>query len=70
MAATLAWQEPDLQLPWFTYGDRELLLADEKAAVADFKGKGFAVTEKVVPNAGHCAFDAHGEAVGIWTQNP
>lgn len=40
------------------------------AAVAGSRGKGFAVTEKVVANAGHCEFDAHGEAVGIWTQNP
>jgi hypothetical protein len=55
---------------WFTYGDKDFLLTDEQAAVAAFKGKGFAVTEKVVPNAGHCEFDAHGEAIGIWTQNP
>ena len=47
-----------------------MLLDDEKSAVADFRGKGFAVTEKVVANAGHCELDAHGEAVGIWTENP
>jgi hypothetical protein len=28
------------------------------------------VTEKVIPGAGHCEFDAHGEAVGIWSANP
>jgi hypothetical protein len=39
-------------------------------AVAAFKAKGFAVTERVVPNAGHCEFDAHGEAIGIWKANP
>ena len=55
---------------WFTYGDRDFLLTDERASVAAFKAKGFAVTEKVLPNAGHCEFDAHGEAVGIWSQNP
>lgn len=55
---------------WFTYGDQDFLLSDEQAAVAAFKGRGFAVIEKVLPNAGHCAFDAHGEAIAIWTQNP
>ncbi|HSO40695.1 MAG TPA: hypothetical protein VLT33_49555 [Labilithrix sp.] len=55
---------------WFTYGDQDFLLTDEKAAVAAFKSKGFAVTEKVLPNKGHCEFDAHGEAASIWTLNP
>jgi hypothetical protein len=55
---------------WFTYGDQDFLLSDEKAAVAAFHDKAFAVTERVVPNAGHCAFDAHGEAVAIWNANP
>lgn len=55
---------------WFTYGDRDYLLPDIKASIADFEGKSFAVTEKVVPNAGHCEFDAHAEAIGIWTANP
>lgn len=54
---------------WFTYGDQDYLLADEQAAVAGFKGKGFVVTEKVVAGAGHCEFDGHGEALGIWGAN-
>jgi len=72
---TYGWDAADASLRaksplWFTYGDKDFLLTDEQAAVAAFKGKGFAVTEKVLPNAGHCEFDAHGEAIGIWTQNP
>ena len=72
---TYAWDTTDAALRaknplWFTYGDQDFLLTDEKASVAAFKGKGFAVTEKVVPNAGHCAFDAHAEAMGIWSANP
>lgn len=55
---------------WFTYGDQDFLLTDIEAAVAAFKGKGFALTEKVLPGKGHCEFDAHAEAIGIWTQNP
>ena len=70
-----AWDTSDATLRgksplWFTYGDKDFLLADEQASVAAFKGKGFAVTEKVIPNAGHCEFDAHGEAIGIWSLNP
>jgi hypothetical protein len=74
-ARAYAWDPTDASLRgksplWFTYGDKDFLLTDEQAAVAAFKGKGFAVTEKVLPNLGHCEFDAHGEAIGIWTQNP
>ncbi len=72
---TYAWDTTDASLRaknplWFTYGDMDFLLADEQATVAAFKGKSFAVTEKVLPNAGHCEFDAHGEAIGIWSQSP
>jgi pimeloyl-ACP methyl ester carboxylesterase len=74
-ARPYAWNASDAALRaknplWFTYGDKDFLLTDEQAAVAAFKGKGFAVTEKVLPNLGHCEFDAHGEAIGIWSQNP
>ena len=55
---------------WFTYGDKDFLLTDEQASVAAFKASGFAVTEKVIAGAGHCEFDAHGEAIGIWSANP
>lgn len=72
---TYGWNAADASLRaksplWFTYGDKDFLLTDEQAAVAAFKSTGFAVTEKVLPNAGHCEFDAHGEAIGIWSQNP
>ena len=74
-ARAYAWDASNASLRarsplWFTYGDNDFLLTDEQATVAAFKGKGFAVTEKVLPNAGHCEFDAHGEAMGIWSQNP
>ena len=46
------------------------VFTDIQASVSAFKGKKFAVTEKVIAGAGHCAFDGHGEAVGIWTANP
>jgi hypothetical protein len=74
-ARAYAWNASDGSLRtknplWFTYGDNDFLLTDEQASVAAFKGKGFAVTERVVVGAGHCEFDAHGEAIGIWSQNP
>jgi pimeloyl-ACP methyl ester carboxylesterase len=55
---------------FFTYGDQDFLLPDITKAIADLTGRGFALTSKVVPNATHCAFDAHGEAVGIWSAHP
>ena len=72
---TYAWDTNDATLRasnplWFTYGDKDFLLTDEQAAVAAFRSKTFVVTEKVIPNAGHCEFDAHGEAIGIWSTNP
>ena len=70
-----AWDSKDVALRakdplWFTYGDQDFLLTDITAAEAAFKGKGFALTEKVIPGKGHCEFDAHAEAIGIWTANP
>jgi hypothetical protein len=35
----------------------------------DLEARGFAVTKKVVAGATHCAFDAHSEAVAIWSAN-
>ena len=70
-----AWNTNDATLRarnplWFTYGDRDDLLSDIQTSVADFKSKQFAVTEKIVANAGHCEFNSHGEAIGIWTASP
>jgi pimeloyl-ACP methyl ester carboxylesterase len=55
---------------FFTYGDQDFLVPDITKAIADLTGKGFAITPKVVPSATHCAFDAHGEAVAIWSAHP
>lgn len=52
---------------FFTYGDQDFLLQDIQASVKDFQRRGFGVTTKVIAGATHCAFDAHGEAVAIWT---
>lgn len=55
---TYAWDANDATARgksplWFTYGNKDFLLADEQASVAAFKSKGFAVSERVIPNAGH-----------------
>lgn len=55
---------------WFTYGDADYLRPDIEKAITAFKAKSFTVTEKIVPGAGHCEFNGHGEAVGIWSANP
>jgi hypothetical protein len=69
-----AWDTTDAAIRardplFFTYGDQDFLVPDIEASVSDAKTRGFAVTEKVIPGADHCAFDGHGEAVGIWTAN-
>lgn len=55
---------------FFTYGDQDFLKTDIEASIAAFEGAKFSVTTKVIPGAEHCVFDAHGEAVGIWSANP
>jgi hypothetical protein len=72
---TYAWDTNDATLRaknplWFTYGDQDFLAPDITNAIASYKTKSFAVTEKVIPAATHCAFDAHGEAMSIWSANP
>jgi len=72
---TYAWDTDNALLVvrnrlWFTYGDQDSLVPDINKSVAAFKSKSFVVTSKVIPNAGHCEFDSHGEAVGIWSANP
>lgn len=70
-----AWNTTDASLRaksalWFTYGDQDALVPDIQASITDFRSKQFAVTERVIPGAGHCEFNAHAEALGIWTANP
>lgn len=54
----------------FTYGDQDFLKKDIEGAVRALRDKGFDVSEKVIPGAAHCAFDAHGEAVSVWAASP
>lgn len=54
----------------FTYGAEDFLASDIRRAIAGWGKLGFAVAEKVVPGAGHCAFDAHGEAMRVWGDHP
>ncbi len=54
----------------FTYGDQDFLRPDIEATVSALKAKSFDVTEKVLPGAAHCAFDAHGEAMAVWGLAP
>jgi len=54
----------------FTYGDQDFLASDIRKAIAGWGKLGFAVAEKVVPGAAHCAFDAHGEAMRVWRDYP
>jgi hypothetical protein len=70
-----AWNTTDVALRaknplWFTYGDQDFLFDQIGTSIAAFKAKSFSVTEKIIPGAGHCQFDAHGEAIGIWSANP
>jgi hypothetical protein len=72
---TYAWDTSDATMRaknplWFTYGDQDFLAPDITNAIASFKAKSFAVTEKVIAGATHCAFDAHGAAMSIWSANP
>lgn len=55
---------------FFTYGDQDFLAEEIEEGMASFDAKRFAVTKKVLPGVAHCAFDAHGEAVGIWQKFP
>lgn len=54
----------------FTYGDRDELVPDIEEAITDLGAKGFGIHQKVIPNAGHCEFDGHGEAMSIWNAAP
>jgi predicted esterase len=74
-AQPFAWDTGDKALVarmplFFTYGDQDAVIGPEvEQAIPAFQDKGFKVTTKAIPGAGHCAFDGHGEAVGIWQQS-
>jgi pimeloyl-ACP methyl ester carboxylesterase len=66
-----SWDPADARLRdrlalYFTYGDQDFLLSDIEGSIAAFETKGFHVTEKIIPGAGHCTFDASAEAMQIW----
>jgi pimeloyl-ACP methyl ester carboxylesterase len=72
---TFGWDAADTSLVtrnglWFTYGDQDSLFPYIKESIAAFREKSFPVTEKIIPGAGHCEFDAHAEAVAIWSAHP
>ncbi|HQY63552.1 MAG: hypothetical protein IPQ09_11290 [Myxococcales bacterium] len=54
----------------FTYGDQDFLKKDIEGAARALRDKGLDVNERVLPGAAHCAFDAHGEAVSVWSAAP
>lgn len=53
-----------------TYGDQDFLKKDIEGAARALRDKGLDVNERVLPGAAHCAFDAHGEAVSVWSAAP
>ncbi len=52
---------------FFTYGDQDFLKPDIEKAIPFFQGLGFPVDTKVIAGAEHCAFDAHGRAVEVFS---
>lgn len=51
---------------FFTYGDKDFLKSEIEIAVPFFQATGFPIDTRIVPNAEHCAFDAHGRAVEVF----
>jgi hypothetical protein len=54
----------------FTYGSEDGLRPQIEQTTAAYLGRGLSVTTKMIPNQGHCTFDVHGEAMGIWSASP
>jgi hypothetical protein len=54
----------------FTYGEQDPLLSEIRRSIDALSGKSFAVSETILPGAGHCAFDTHAAAVAIWSATP
>jgi pimeloyl-ACP methyl ester carboxylesterase len=70
-----AWDTNDAALrarvpTWFTYGSEDGLRPQIEQTSAEYLAKGFSVTTKMIPNQGHCTFDAHAEAMAIWLARP
>ena len=73
--APYAWNTNDAALrarnpTWFTYGSEDGLRPQIEETTAAYRARGLSVTVKVIANQGHCTFDVHGEAMGIWSANP
>ncbi len=71
-AKTMAWDaslssERKGTKLFFTYGDQDFLKPDIEKAIPFFQGLGFPVDTLVVAGAQHCAFDAHGRAVEVFS---
>ena len=64
--ATLPSERKGTKL-FFTYGDQDFLKPDIEKAIPFFQGLGFPVDTKIVAGAQHCAFDAHGRAVEVFS---
>jgi hypothetical protein len=64
--ASLASERKGTKL-YFTYGDQDFLKPDIEKAIPFFQGLGFPVDTKVIAGAEHCAFDAHGRAVEVFS---
>lgn len=52
---------------FFTYGDLDFLKPDIERAIPFYQGLGFPIDRQIVAGAEHCAFDAHGRAVAVFT---
>ena len=70
-ALAFAWNNADAALRsvtklYFTYGDMDFLKPDIELAIPFFMNAGFPIDQKVIVNAEHCGFDAHGRAVEVF----
>lgn len=71
-ALPFTWNNADAALRgvtklYFTYGDMDFLKPDIELAIPFFMTAGFPTDQKIIANAQHCAFDAHGRAVEVFT---
>jgi pimeloyl-ACP methyl ester carboxylesterase len=65
-AAALRAENPT----FFTYGSVDELRPQIEQTTAEYLAKGLSVTPKMIPDQGHCTFDANAEAMAIWSANP
>ncbi len=52
---------------FFSYGDLDFLKPDIERAMPFYEGLGFPIDRHVIAGAEHCAFDAHGRAVAVFS---